>query len=65
MSQPLSREIAIEPAHTALLFVDMQNYNCSAGGGGVLLRRERVARVTCVGLAGNFPCELAPGNRCL
>ncbi len=32
MSQPLSREIAIEPAHTALLFVDMQNYNCSAGG---------------------------------
>ena len=33
MTQPLSREIAIEPAHTALLFVDVQKYNCSRNGG--------------------------------
>jgi ureidoacrylate peracid hydrolase len=33
MSQPLSREIEIEPAHTALLLVDVQNYNCTWGGG--------------------------------
>jgi len=33
MSQPLSREIAIEPAHTALLFIDVQNYNCTPEGG--------------------------------
>jgi ureidoacrylate peracid hydrolase len=33
MSQPLSREVAIEPAHTALLFVDVQNYNCTWDGG--------------------------------
>ena len=32
MTQPLSREVAIEPAHTALLFVDVQNYNCSWDG---------------------------------
>jgi len=32
MTQPLSREIAIEPAHTALLFVDVQNYNCTWDG---------------------------------
>lgn len=32
MSQPLSREIEIEPQHTALLFVDVQNYNCTPGG---------------------------------
>jgi ureidoacrylate peracid hydrolase len=32
MSQPLSREIEIEPAHTALLFIDMQNYNCTWDG---------------------------------
>jgi len=32
MSQPLSREIEIEPAHTALLFVDVQNYNCTWDG---------------------------------
>jgi ureidoacrylate peracid hydrolase len=29
----LSREIEIEPAHSALLFVDVQNYNCIPGGG--------------------------------
>jgi ureidoacrylate peracid hydrolase len=33
VKQPLSREIEIEPVHTALLFVDMQNYNCIPGGG--------------------------------
>ena len=33
MNQPLSREIEIEPAHTALLFVDVQNYNCLPSGG--------------------------------
>ena len=32
MSQPLSREIEIEPLHTALLFVDVQNYNCTWDG---------------------------------
>ena len=32
MSHPLSREIEIEPAHTALLFVDVQNYNCTWDG---------------------------------
>ena len=33
MSQPLSREVEIEPAHTALLVVDVQNYNCTWDGG--------------------------------
>jgi ureidoacrylate peracid hydrolase len=33
MTQPLSREIDIVPAHTALLFVDVQNYNCTSDGG--------------------------------
>jgi ureidoacrylate peracid hydrolase len=33
VSQPLSREIEIEPAHAALLFVDVQTYNCSWDGG--------------------------------
>jgi ureidoacrylate peracid hydrolase len=33
MTEPLSREIEIEPAHTALLFVDVQNYNCTWSGG--------------------------------
>ena len=32
MTQPLSREIEIEPAHAALLFVDVQNYNCTWDG---------------------------------
>jgi ureidoacrylate peracid hydrolase len=32
MTHPLSREIPIEPAHTALLFVDVQNYNCTWDG---------------------------------
>ena len=33
MNHPLSREIEIEPARTALLFVDVQRYNCTWGGG--------------------------------
>jgi len=33
MSNPLSREVEIEPAHTTLLFVDVQNYNCLPTGG--------------------------------
>jgi ureidoacrylate peracid hydrolase len=33
MTQPLSREVEIEPKHTALLFVDVQNYNCLWEGG--------------------------------
>ena len=33
MSEPLSREVQIEPAHAALLLVDVQVYNCSWGGG--------------------------------
>ncbi|MFI4890024.1 MAG: isochorismatase family cysteine hydrolase [Steroidobacterales bacterium] len=33
MTHPLSREIAIEPARTTLLFVDVQNYNCRSDGG--------------------------------
>jgi ureidoacrylate peracid hydrolase len=28
MTQPTSREIEIDPAHAALLFVDVQKYNC-------------------------------------
>ena len=33
MTHPPSRDIPIEPAHTALLFVDVQNYNCTWDGG--------------------------------
>ena len=33
MTQPLSRDVEIEPAHTALLYVDVQNFNCLPGGG--------------------------------
>ncbi|HUI61871.1 MAG TPA: isochorismatase family cysteine hydrolase, partial [Steroidobacteraceae bacterium] len=33
VSNALSREVEIEPAHTALLFVDVQNYNCLPQGG--------------------------------
>jgi ureidoacrylate peracid hydrolase len=33
VNNPLSREIEVEPAHTALLFVDVQNYNCIPSGG--------------------------------
>jgi ureidoacrylate peracid hydrolase len=32
MTHPLSREIEIEPKHAALLFVDVQNYNCTWDG---------------------------------
>lgn len=33
MTHPLSRDIAIEPRHTTLLFVDVQKYNCTWSGG--------------------------------
>ena len=33
MTHPLSREIEIVPAETALLFIDVQNFNCTADGG--------------------------------
>jgi ureidoacrylate peracid hydrolase len=33
MSQTLSREVPIEPEHTALLLVDVQRYNCNPDGG--------------------------------
>jgi ureidoacrylate peracid hydrolase len=33
MSQTSSREVEIEPARTALLFVDVQNFNCTWEGG--------------------------------
>jgi ureidoacrylate peracid hydrolase len=33
LNRPLSREIEIEPAHAALLFVDVQKYNCTREGG--------------------------------
>lgn len=33
MTHSLSREIEIVPAHAALLFVDVQNYNCTWSGG--------------------------------
>jgi ureidoacrylate peracid hydrolase len=33
MSQPSSREVEIEPVHTTLLIVDVQNFNCSWDGG--------------------------------
>jgi ureidoacrylate peracid hydrolase len=33
LTPQLSREVEIEPAHTALLFVDIQHYNCSREGG--------------------------------
>ena len=33
MNNPLSREVEIEPAHAALLFVDVQKYNCTWDGG--------------------------------
>ena len=33
MSHPTTREIPIEPSHTALLIVDVQKYNCTWDGG--------------------------------
>jgi ureidoacrylate peracid hydrolase len=33
MSATLSRDVEIEPARTALLFIDVQNYSCSWSGG--------------------------------
>jgi ureidoacrylate peracid hydrolase len=33
MNHPQSREVEIDPARAALLFIDVQNYNCSRDGG--------------------------------
>lgn len=46
MSRHLSREVEIEPAHTALLFVDVQNFNCTWEGGeyAALSAAEKEAR---------------------
>jgi ureidoacrylate peracid hydrolase len=33
MTHPISRDIEIEPAHAALLLVDVQNFNCTWDGG--------------------------------
>jgi ureidoacrylate peracid hydrolase len=46
MTQTLSREVAIEPARTALLFVDVQKYNCTWDGGEYahLSAAEKAAR---------------------
>src|ERR1700722_3889034 len=46
MNALLSREIPIEPDHSALLFVDVQNYNCTWAGGEYshLSREEREQR---------------------
>jgi len=33
MTHPTSREIAVEPAHTTLLFIDVQNYCATRDGG--------------------------------
>jgi len=46
LTHPLSREIEIEPARTALLFVDVQKYNCTWDGGEYvhLSSAERAAR---------------------
>ena len=42
----LSREVPIDPAHAALLFVDVQNYNARPDGGeyAALTEAERDAR---------------------
>src|ERR1700683_1300965 len=46
MNAPLSREIPIDPAHSALLFVDVQNYNCTWEGSEYahLSRQEKEQR---------------------
>jgi ureidoacrylate peracid hydrolase len=40
LTHPLSRDIAIEPQHTTLLFVDVQKYNCTWNGGEYALMSE-------------------------
>ena len=42
----LSRDVPIDPAHAALLFVDVQNYNARADGGeyAAMSPSERDAR---------------------
>jgi ureidoacrylate peracid hydrolase len=44
MNAPTSREIEIELAATALLFVDVQNYNCTREGGEYAQLGERERR---------------------
>jgi ureidoacrylate peracid hydrolase len=46
MNAPLSREIPIDAAHSALLFVDVQNYNCTWEGSeyAQLSRQEKEQR---------------------
>jgi len=46
MTASLSREVEIEPARTALLFIDVQNYSCSWSGGEYadLTESERKSR---------------------
>jgi ureidoacrylate peracid hydrolase len=46
MTHPTSRDIPIEPKHAALLFVDMQKYNCLWDGGeyATLAEAEKVQR---------------------
>jgi ureidoacrylate peracid hydrolase len=46
MTQPLSRDVPIEPAHTALLIIDVQKFNCTWDGAEYALlsaaeKRER------------------------
>ena len=45
----LSREVPIDPAHAALLFVDVQNYNARPDGGeyAAISAAEREARYGC------------------
>jgi ureidoacrylate peracid hydrolase len=45
-NQGLSREVPIDPAHAALLFIDVQNYNARPDGGSykALTEQEREAR---------------------
>ena len=40
---PLSREVEIDPAHAALLFIDVQNY-CAAADGGEYAQLDPAAR---------------------
>ena len=77
MSQPLSREVEIEPASSALLFVDVQKYNCTWEGGeyahlgaaekearyGWFFRKFKDRRAAQHGAAAGVPAA-APVSRC-
>lgn len=45
-TQGLSREVPLDPDHAALLFIDVQNYNCRPDGGSyrAMTETEREAR---------------------